>query len=107
MTSLTLKHGGSIFPPELQLNKANGSIIKVPFLGLHLPFLNGLVSSKKIMISAMILILTLNFPILDGDLPRSTSDGVFISQLIRFATVPSHVSDFNARKMLNANLFVP
>ena len=59
------------------------------------------------MTSAMILILTLNFPILDGDLTRSTSDGVFISQLIRFATGPSHVSDFNAHKMLNAKLFVP
>ena len=28
-----------------------------------------------------------NFPFLDGDLPRSTSYGVYISQLIRFARV--------------------
>ena len=26
-----------------------------------------------------------NFPFLDGDVPRSTSYGVYISQLIRFA----------------------
>ena len=26
-----------------------------------------------------------NFPLLDGDVPRSTSFGVYISQLIRFA----------------------
>ena len=38
-----------------------------------------------------------NFPFLDGDVPRSTSYGVYISQLIRFARVSSHVADFNAR----------
>ena len=32
-----------------------------------------------------------NFPFLDGDVPRRTSYGVYISQLIRFA------SDFNCR----------
>ena len=37
------------------------------------------------------------FPHLDGDVPRSTSYGVYISQLIRFARVSSHVVDFNAR----------
>ena len=37
-----------------------------------------------------------NFPFLDGDVPRSTSYGVYISQLIRFARVSSHVADFNA-----------
>ena len=43
-----------IYPPELQLNKANTS--DNPFLDLHLCISNGLVSSK-IMISAIILIL--------------------------------------------------
>ena len=38
-----------------------------------------------------------NFPFLDGDVPRSTSYGVYISQLIRLARVSSHVADFNAR----------
>ena len=38
-----------------------------------------------------------NFPFLDGDVPRSTSCGVYISQLIRFARVSSHVDDFNTR----------
>ena len=36
-----------------------------------------------------------NFPLLDGDVPRSTSYGVYISQLIRFARVCSNVDDFN------------
>ena len=33
----------------------------------------------------------------DGDVPRLTSYGVYISQLIRFARVASHVGDFNTR----------
>ena len=42
---------------------------------------------------------------MDGDVPRSTSYGVYISQLIRFARVSSHVTDFNARnKSLTAKL---
>ena len=32
---------------------------------------------------------------LDGDVPRSTSYGVYISQLIRFARASSYVTDFN------------
>ena len=47
----------------------------------------------------------MNFPFLDGDVPRSTSYGVCISQLIRFARVSSHVVDFNTRnKVLIAKL---
>ena len=34
-----------------------------------------------------------NFPFLDGDDPRSTSYGAYISQLIRFARSSSHVAD--------------
>ena len=37
----------------------------------------------------------MNFPFLDGNVPRSTSYGVYISQLNRFARVSSHVDDFN------------
>ena len=47
----------------------------------------------------------LNFPFLNGDVPRSTSYGVYISQLIRFARVSSHVDDLNTRnKVLTAKL---
>ena len=47
----------------------------------------------------------MNFPFIDGDVPRSTSRGVYISQFIRFARVSSHVDDFNTRnKVLPAIL---
>ena len=46
-----------------------------------------------------------NCPFLDGDVPRSTSYGVYISQLIQFARVFSHVDEFNTRnKVLTAKL---
>ena len=44
-----------------------------------------------------------NFSFLDGDVPRSASNGVYISQLVRFHRVSSHVDDFNSRnKVLTA-----
>ena len=46
-----------------------------------------------------------NFPFLDGDVPCSTSYGVYIFNLIRFAQMSSHVDDFNTRnKVLTAKL---
>ena len=35
-----------IYPPELQLNKANTADTEAPFLDLHLSIVNGFVSSK-------------------------------------------------------------
>ena len=45
-----------------------------------------------------------NFPFLDGDVPRTTSYGVYIYQIIRFALVSSQVDAFNTHnKVLTAN----
>ena len=85
---------GQIYPTELQLNKANSSDIEAPFLDLNLSKTNGIVSSK-IYDKQMIV----DFPFLDGDVPRSPSYGVYISQLIRFARVCSIVDDFNRRNL--------
>ena len=47
----------------------------------------------------------MNFTFLDGDVPRSTSYGVYISQIIRFARLSSHADVFNTRnKVLTAKL---
>ena len=46
-----------------------------------------------------------DFLFLDGDIPHSTSYGVYISQFIRIARASSHVADFNTRnKLLTQNL---
>ena len=47
----------------------------------------------------------MNFLFLDGGVPRSASYGIYISQLIRFARVSSHVDDLNTRnKVLTTKL---
>ena len=86
-----------IYPPELQLNKANISDTEAPFLDLHLSVSNGFVSSKIYDKRDDFDFVIVNFPFLDGDVPRRASYGVYISQLIRFSRVCNHVTDFNAR----------
>ena len=86
-----------IYPPELQLNKLIPLIPKPHFRICIYLFSNGFVSSKIYDKHDDFDFDIVNFPFLDGDIPRSTSYGVCISQLIRFARVSSHVADFNAR----------
>ena len=88
-----------IYPTELQLNKAYSSDIEAPFLDLNLSTTNGIVSSKIYDKQDDFNFEIVNFPFLDGDVPRSPSYGVYISQLIRFARVCSNVGDFNNRNL--------
>ena len=88
-----------IYPPELQLNKAKTSDTEAPFLDLHLPISNGFVSSKIYDKRDDFDFDIVNFPFLDGDVPRRPSYGVYISQLIRFARVCSHVDYFDTRNI--------
>ena len=85
-----------IYPPELQLNKVNISDTETSLLDLHLSVLNGFVSSKNDKRDDFDFDIV-NFLFLDGDVPHRASYGVYISQLIRFARVCNHVTDFNAR----------
>ena len=94
-----------IYPPELKLNKANTSDTRTPFLDLHPSISNGFVSSKIYDKRDDFDFDIVNFPFLDGDVPRRPSYGVYISQIIRFARVCSRVENFNARnKCLTAKL---
>ena len=94
-----------IYPSELQLNKAKTSDTEAPFLDLHLFISNGFVSSKIYDKRDDFDFDIVNFPFLDGDIPRRPSYGVYTSQVIRFARVCSHVDDFNTRnKCLTAKL---
>ena len=95
-----------IYPSELKLNKANTSDTEAPFSDLHLSISNGFVLSKIYDKRDDFDFDIVNFPFLDGDVPRRPSYGVYISQLIRFARVCSHVDDyFNTRnKCLAAKL---
>ena len=79
-----------IYPTELQLNKANSSDTEAPFLDLSIT--NGIFSSKIYDKRD-----DFNFEMVN----ISFLDGVYNSQLIRFARVCSNIDDFN-----NRNLFL-
>ena len=85
-----------IYPPELQFNKSNTTDTEALFLDLHISIADGFASNtydKRDDFDFDVV----NFPFLDGDVPRRTSYGVYISQLTRFARVCYHEADFNAR----------
>ena len=83
------------------MNKANSSDTESPFLELNLSILNGIVSSKIYDKRGDFNFELVNFPFLDGYVPRPSSYGIYISQLIRFARVCSNVEDFNNRNLVS------
>ena len=92
-----------IYLSELQLNKANLSDPEASFLDLNLSISDGFVKTTIYDKRDYFDFDIVNFPFLDGDVPRSTFYGVYISQFIRFARVSSHVNDVNSRnKVLTA-----
>ena len=87
-----------IYPTELQLNRANSSDTEAPFLHLNLciTYVNLISTNIYVKLDDFDFDIV-NFPFLDGDVPRRTSYGVYISQLIRFARASSNLNDFNYR----------
>ena len=75
-----------IYPSELQLNRANVSDTEASFLDLHLSISDGFVKTKIFDKRDDLDFDIVNFPFLDGDVPRSTSYGVYISKLVRFCS---------------------
>ena len=71
-----------IYPTELQLSKSKFSDKEASFLDLKLSISNGTVPIKIYDKRDDFDFDMVDFPYLDGDVPRRTSDGVFISQLI-------------------------
>ena len=68
-------------------------------MDLNLSISHGIVSSKLYDKRDDFVFEIVNFPFLDGDVPRSPSYGVYISQLIHFARVSSYVDDFSNRNL--------
>ena len=81
------------------------TLTKAAFLDFHLSFSNDIVSTKIYDKRDDFDFEIVNFPFLDGDVPRSTSCGVHIFQLIRYTRTYSHITRFNTRnKLLNQKL---
>ena len=90
---------GQIYPTEPQLNKANSSVTEAPFLDLNLFITNGIFSFKINDKLDDFNFEIVNFPFLDGDVPRSPSYGVYISKRIRLTRVRSNIDDFRNRNL--------
>ena len=92
-----------IYPSELKLNKAYTSDTEAAFVDLHLSISNDIASTKIYDKRDDFDFEIVDFPFLDGDVPRTTSYGVYISQLIRFARASSHVAN-TRNKLLTQKL---
>ena len=68
-----------IYPPELQLNKANTSDTEAAFLDFHLSISNAIVSTKLYDKRDDFDFEIVNFPFFNGDIPCFSSDGVYLS----------------------------
>ena len=89
-----------IYPKELTLVKSNTNDQDAPFLDLRLTVYGNIVSVKIYDKREDFNFSIVNYPHLDGDVPRLPSYGVYISQLIRFARACTHVEDFNERNAI-------
>lgn len=89
-----------IYPPELKLCKANTNDKQCQFLDLDITIEDNQVITKIYDKRDDFDFEIVNFPHLDGDVPKRTSYSVYVSQLIRFANACSRVEDFNTRNFL-------
>ena len=93
-----------IYPTELQLNKAHFSE-PMQLFGSESMYIEWYSFHKMYNKRDVFDFYIVNFPFLNGDVPRRTYYGVYISQLIRFARASSNLIDFNCRnKALTAEL---
>ena len=74
---------------------ANVSDTESSFLYLHLSISDGCAKNEIYDKRDDFALDIVNFPFLDGDIPRWASYGVYISHLTRFAPVHSHVDGLN------------
>ena len=93
----------NIYPQEMIINNTNISNCKTTFLDLAISiyrgeFVIGLYDKKKDYSFNVI-----SYPFLDGNIPKSQSYGIFVSQLVRFCKVNNTFTGFirDARDLVN------
>ena len=92
------EHIPDIYPRELQLNKANSSDKETSFLDLNIKAICNNIHTRVYDKRDDIGFPIVNFPRLSGDVPRLSSYGINISQLVRFARWCTSVFDFHSKK---------
>ena len=93
-------HMSKIYPKELKLIPDESDDISVSFLDLKLVIKDCTIFSyiydKRDCFSFKIV----NFPVLSGNIPRSSAYGVFIGELVRYARACTYSEDFKERTSL-------
>jgi hypothetical protein len=89
-----------IYPPELEVNETTDTTSFALFLDLYLEFddsdqISTNIYDKRDDFNFKII----NFPNMCSNIPASPADGVYISQLIRYARAISNYSDFLKRHL--------
>ena len=82
------------------ITKANQSDLEASFLELFLRITDVHVMTKPYDKGDDLDFEIVSYPHLSGDVPRATSSGVYISQLVRCSRACCHVSDFNVRNLI-------
>ena len=88
-----------MYPKELVLNKTGTDDLKTPILDLDIKIVHGEIQTSVYDKREDFGFCIVNFPWLDGDIPRLPSYGINISQLIRFARACTHISDFHSKNV--------
>ena len=83
------KYIDKIYPKELILNKSNVFSTDVSFLDLHLTLNKNVLKTSLYDKRDDFNFDIVNFPYLDGNIPKGPSYGTYISQLVRFARICS------------------
>ena len=83
----------------MQLNKAKPSDKETSFLDLNIKVICSDVHTSVYDKRDDFRFPIVNFPWLSGDVPKVPYDGVYISQLVRFARCCTSISDFNSKNI--------
>ena len=88
-----------IYPAELRLNKANTSDKETSFLDLNIKVIGSDIHTSVYDKHDDFGFPIVNFPWLSGDIPILPSYGIYISQLVRFASCCTSVLDFHSKNL--------
>ena len=83
-----------IYPGEMIINKTNISTCKTTFLDLNISIYRGRFYVKLYDKRTDYNFEVINYPFLDGNIPKGQSYGIFISQLVRLAQINSSFNNF-------------
>jgi hypothetical protein len=89
-----------IYPNELVLNLSCLSNTDAAYLDLHLTINNNMIKTSLYDKRDDFNFEIVNFPFLDGNIPKGPSYGIYISQLVRYARACSCIKDFNDRNLI-------